>query len=190
MTISCCCALFLLASSLAAVSALRPALSPLCHAHLTAQKAGVRIGVASHGKGLGAFATRDIKFGEYVGQYKGELLTADEVRARYWGKRVPDSDDRLWIASRHERGQGITGDYVLEMQDGSFVDCEDGDLSEWCRFMNHAQEGTHPCNVKPFVQLETNGPLQPFPHFFASRDIKEGEELSWDYGPLSSCSNK
>ena len=180
--------LLLALTSSFAVSALRPALSPQCRAHLTAQNAGIRIGVASHEKGLGAFATCDIKFGEYIGQYIGEILTADQVRARYWGKRMPDAHDRSWAASRRERGQGITGDYILEMKDGSFVDCEDADRSGWCRFMNHAQEGTYPCNVKPFDQLTTNGELLRFPQFYACRDIKEGEELSFYYGPLSSCS--
>jgi SET domain-containing protein len=164
---------------------IRPTLCSKSLAHSSALKADVDIRVASKEKGLGAFATSDIKFGTYIGEYLGEILTKKEVQARHWGKRTPDEHDKSWAQSRRDRGQGITGNYVFEMQDGSFVDAEDADLSGWCRFMNHASNDTHHCNVRPFDKIDIDGEFETFPQFYAIRDIEEGEELSFDYGPLS-----
>jgi SET domain-containing protein len=166
---------------------IRPTLSTKSLAHRSAHTAAcgrVDIRVASIEKGLGAFATCDIPFGAYIGEYSGELLTKKQVQGRYWGKREPDDDDLAWLQSRRDRSQGITGNYVLEMKHGSFVDLEDADCSTWCRFMNHASTDTPQCNVKVFDQLTIDGDVLICPKFFAIRDIKIGEELSWDYGPL------
>ena len=57
----------------------------------------------------------------------------------------------------------------------AYIDCEDPDLSTWCRYVNHAPEGAPSCNcvarcdaINCWVWLE------------ASRDIDVGEELSFD----------
>ncbi|KAL7570475.1 hypothetical protein ACA910_004258 [Epithemia clementina (nom. ined.)] len=171
--------------AVAALHGIRPSLSTGSLAHRSAAKAGICIKVASKEKGLGAFATCDLKVGDYIGEYKGEKLTRRQVQARYWGKQAKNRQDLTWEASRLERGQGVTGNYVLEMKDGSFVDAEDADRSSWCRFMNHATEGSNPCNVKAFDRIRANGDLLVFPQFFAIRDIQAGEELLWDYGPHS-----
>ncbi|KAL7560918.1 hypothetical protein ACA910_008196 [Epithemia clementina (nom. ined.)] len=176
---------FLAITSVVSLHGIRPSLSSSSLAHRTAVKAGVCIKVASKVKGLGAFATSDLKVGDYIGEYTGEKLTRRQVQARYWGKREKNGQDLSWEGSRSRRGQGITGNYVLEMKDGSFVDSEDADLSSWCRFMNHAKEGTTPCNVKAFDRISAGDELLVFPQFFAIRDIEAGEELLWDYGPLS-----
>ena len=76
-----------------------------------------------------AFATGRIACGTYLGDYSGESMTHNEVRARFWNKRDPDVADRKWAESRRVRNQSITGDYIFELQDGSFVCAEDGDLS-------------------------------------------------------------
>eukprot|EP00566_Odontella_aurita_P036930 CAMPEP_0113598742 /NCGR_PEP_ID=MMETSP0015_2-20120614/41760_1 /TAXON_ID=2838 /ORGANISM="Odontella" /LENGTH=121 /DNA_ID=CAMNT_0000506801 /DNA_START=482 /DNA_END=847 /DNA_ORIENTATION=- /assembly_acc=CAM_ASM_000160 len=116
-----------------------------------------------------------------MGKYLGETLTLREVRARFWGKAEQDESDLRWIASRRERNQGITGNYVFELKDGSFICAEDGDKSGWCRFMNHATEGSAECNVKAFDQQTIGGELT-IPYFYAIRDIAVGEELCYDYG--------
>uniref|UniRef100_A0A7S4SP58 SET domain-containing protein n=1 Tax=Ditylum brightwellii TaxID=49249 RepID=A0A7S4SP58_9STRA len=162
--------------------AVRPQLSEECLAHRSAVIAGVSIKMASNTKGLGAFAKYPIKFGTYVGEYSGEIMTLDEVLARFWGKREKDAADKMWSKSRHYRGQSESGDYLLEVTDGSFVDAEDGDMSTWTRFMNHANEETEACNVRPFMQTEIGGDTHKYPRFFAMRDIHAGEELCWDYG--------
>lgn len=176
----------LVATASRSTEALRPSLSPLCHAHQTATTAGVRISEAiPAAKGLGAFATRRFAVGDYVGEYYGEFLTAHQVQARYWGKRTPDQRDQEWAQSRRDRGQGVTGSYVLELANGSFICAEDGDLAGWCRFMNHAVEESDECNVKMFDKIVADGDVLDIPQMYAIRDIEVGDELCWDYGHLA-----
>ena len=161
---------------------IRPELSKETHAHSSAADAGINIKIASTEKGLGAFATSKIPMGTHVGNYDGELLTIDEVKARFWGKRQCDEDDQSWADSRKERGQAITGNYLLELPNKLFVDAEDADKSGWCRFMNHAEEGEEENNVKAFMQSKIGGEEHTFPRMYTIEDIEIGEELCWDYG--------
>jgi SET domain-containing protein len=177
--------LFPVASCISSVtkSVDRPTLSAGCLAHQSVKECDfVEIAETEDGKGLGAFATRPINFGDYIGQYYGEIMTPKEVNARYFGKAALDASDERWTQSRNERMQGTTGHYVFEMKSGNFVDAEDGDKSGWCRFMNHASEDKQACNVKAFDQLKIDGDLLVYPQFFATRDIEEGEELCYFYG--------
>ena len=144
-----------------------------------AQEAGILIRPASGNKGLGAFATSFIPMGTLLGEYRGEELTKDEVYARFFGRREKDQADIDWIASRFNRSQGITGNYLLETTDGMYVDCEDEDLSTWCRYMNHDDEGTDGCNVKAFLRSAKYGNVHKWPRMYAINDIEIGEELCW-----------
>jgi len=171
------------------INGIRPGLSPDCLAHTSAKDTGIRIDIASVSKGLGAFASAFIPAGTFLGAYGGEIMTKEEVQVRFWNKgRGKDAADKKWADSRLRRGQGITGNYLLELPGGSFIDAEDGDVSDWCRFMNHISEKddqgayNHGCNVKPFLQSKIGGEVHKFPRMYAIRDIEEGEELCWDYG--------
>jgi SET domain-containing protein len=161
----------------------RPTLSNKCLAHVSADIADIDIHKASEVKGLGAFSTAPIKFGTFLGEYKGESMTLSEVNARFWNKREPDVADKAWAESRMMRNQAISGDYIFDLYDGFFVCAEDSDQSTWTRFMNHASGGDNSCNVRPFTQTDLDGETHIYPRFFAIRDIEEGEELQYDYGP-------
>mmetsp|Transcript_13213 Transcript_13213/g.17287 ORF Transcript_13213/g.17287 Transcript_13213/m.17287 type:complete len:187 (+) Transcript_13213:96-656(+) len=161
---------------------IRPALPSDSLAHRTAREAGVKIDVVSERKGLGAFATKKMKVGSYIGEYRGEILSKTEVQARIWGRRKTNTKDKEWIRDRKERGQSITGDYVFEMKTGHFIDCEDADHSSWCRFMNHASEENRNANVKGFDKVSKDDDVLDFPQFYAIKDIQEGDELVYDYG--------
>ena len=165
-----------------AISDARPVLSSACLAHTSAVISGIDIHEASESKGLGAFATAPIKRGTYLGEYSGESMTLNEVRARFWGKRDPDAADLAWAASRRKRNQGMSGNYIFELKDGTFICAEDGEQSTWTRFMNHVGSDYPACNVKPFMQTERNGDVHRYPRFYAIRDIEAGEELQYDYG--------
>ena len=164
------------------LNGVRPELSTTCMAHTTAKDAGIYIGLVSEEKGLGAFSTTEIPFGTYLGDYYGERLSRKQVESRYYKSRVLDEEDYNWIADRNSRSQEITGSYLLELSNGKFVDAEDGDKSNWTRFMNHAEDTTNRCNVKLFDRLTTNGDVLDYPQCYAIRDIAPYEELSWDYG--------
>ena len=153
-------------------------------AYQSAVSAGIRID-KSEGKGFGAFSTIPIVQGEWIGDYEGEMLTAQEVKARYWNLGKPKKADRRWKKSRKRRGQGISGDYLFDLGDDIYVDAEDIDASGWCRFMNHAHETKEECNVEPASsRMYSNGEdvILPRLWFIAKRDIEAGEELLYDYG--------
>lgn len=147
--------------------------------HISAQQAGIQIRPAAGNKGLGAFATSFIPMGSLLGEYKGEKMTKNEVNARFYGRRERDQADIDWMESRSRRGQGVTGNYLLEATDGVYVDCEDEDVSTWCRFMNHDDEGTDGCNVKAFIQSVKGEDFLQWPRMYAISDIEIGEELCW-----------
>lgn len=123
-----------------------------------------------------------IPAGTLLCQYQGELLTKSQVQSRYWGKRKPNRSDLLWAQSRKDRNQGLTGNYVVELPNGHFIDAEDAEQSSWGRFMNTEKEGSKKCNVKPFMKTETEGPEHTYPQMYTIRDVAAGEELCWDYG--------
>lgn len=161
-----------------AVGVARAALSKDSMAIRSAGDAGIQLKEASPTKGLGAFATTPIAFGEYVGEYSGELMTLKQVRARYYNKGKLTSSDGVWKQSRVDRNQGLTGNYVFEMIDGRCICAEDGDCSGWCRFINHAPSDQ--CNVKAFDRLSKDGAILTFPQFFAICHIQAGDELLFD----------
>ena len=165
----------------------RPNLSRECWAHRSAQIDSVDIRETPGGKGLGAFSTAPIKDRTFIGEYKGESMTINEVNARFWNAREPDGADKAWTYSRISRNQDITGGYLFDLYDGSYVCAEDADQSNWTRFMNHASEDDleDRCNVKVFTKTDIGGEQHFYPRFFAIRDIEVGEELQFDYGPKS-----
>ncbi len=166
----------------------RPVLSDTCVAHTSAVAAGMKIAPA-RGKGLGGFCTAAIAKGATVGFYLGEILSSDEVEARYWATMKKRPADRRWARSRRQRGQGLTGDYLFDMGDDLFIDGEDADVANWCRFMNHAPPDSLACNLetrhtKAKLLARDGETADPSLWFIALRDIAAGEELQYDYGDV------
>jgi SET domain-containing protein len=165
----------------------RPVLSVSSFAYRSASEAGNIFIGETKDKGLGAFTLAPILNGTNVGAYEGELLTRPQVEARYWSTRKCKVEDRRWIKSRKQRNQGISGDYLFDMDSDLYIDGEDADKSSWCRFMNHASKSkTNACNVETrctrLMMGDEGEILQPRLWFVAIRDIEQGEELSYDYG--------
>ena len=113
------------------------------------------------------------------------------MEARYWGTRKENRHDRKWRNSRRRRNQGITGDYLFDMGDGSFIDGEDADVSSWCRFANHADENDDDgdagavgaCNTETRRRLSWVGDEAQVRLFLvALQDIEAGAEICYDYG--------
>lgn len=140
-----------------------------------AAAAAVRIAPVP-GKGLGAFSIRDRAAGEPLADYVGEILTASQVNARYHGVACT-SEDLAWLASRRDRDVSTTGHYLVNVGDGKFVDAEDPDKSNWCRYINHSRQ--------PNVALKTlpkgiDG--NPRAWLVVLCDVEAGSELVFDYG--------
>ncbi|GMH99101.1 hypothetical protein TrST_g8338 [Triparma strigata] len=117
----------------------------------------------SSGRGLGAFYVKDdvIKPGDLVGQYKGDLLTLNELSKKY-----PPVNGTI---SKNA--------YLYEIRESSlYIDASDenSDSVNWTRFINH--DGKDPNLV-----VEQNA-LHKIVWFEAKREIRKGEELCFDYG--------
>lgn len=161
----------------------RPILASNSFALLSAIKDGIQILPAPNNKGMGAFAAVRKLSGTRLGEYFGERLTRQQVESRYWSrtKKAMNKHDRKWRNSRKRRRQGITGDYLFDMGGNVFIDGEDGDVSSWCRFANHASpHDENACNVE--VCRSTNAKDEDTLYLWALRDIEVGEELCYDYG--------
>ena len=134
-------------------------------------------------KGKGLFAQHDIPEGAYLFDYEGETLDLPAYESRY-----PDK----------------VSDYAvgIKMPNGAmqFKDAADPRKSGLARFMNHdfrranvrraTALGGHlhrlhpppppPLQVKRSTKFDD--PAGPRVLMYASRRIKAGEELQWDYG--------
>lgn len=137
------------------------------------------------GKGLGVITNVRIAKGTVVGDYKGEVMTAEEKDRRYLESlsHLFTPDDYEWKQSRLDRGQTVTGTYlygiVVPNEEAIYVDAEDEYRSLWTRFLNHASPPDNNVNPKSIHQSWDG---QPRVWFVAMRDIEAGEEICFDYG--------
>lgn len=120
-------------------------------------------------KGRGVFAAANIKKGEFVCRYQGELLTEGEAEKRACaydaaadtqGKDVAEEGNYMyWFKSR----KGVTFCIDASKDDGSFG-----------RLINHSRSQA---NIQPKARTDIPGI-----YFVAKRDICVGEQLLYDYG--------
>jgi uncharacterized protein len=109
--------------------------------------------------GNGVFAARDIKRGASLIRYRGHLLSHDEADECYGGT-VDTGHTFLFILNDH---------YVVDANRG-------GNEARW---INHSCEP----NCEPaLVESPSGDPTRDRIVIEAMRDIRAGEELSYDYG--------
>jgi len=129
--------------------------------------------------GLGAFAAKRIAMGVVVGMYEGERIDYDTVAARYFRESwepVP-AEVAAWTESRRARNVGTSGDYLFNPAPDVYIDGEDFDVANWCRFMNHAAKGEAGNNIVVECNQE-EGTIS----FVSRRNIAVGDELLYSYG--------
>lgn len=88
------------------------------------------IAFISDEKGRGVVATSVIPVHTVIGDYSGEQITEAVKDRRYLKSREAERDahDLKWLASRLERGQGVSGDYLFGVSGvDAFIDAEDGE---------------------------------------------------------------
>uniref|UniRef100_A0A8C5LUL7 [histone H4]-lysine(20) N-methyltransferase n=1 Tax=Leptobrachium leishanense TaxID=445787 RepID=A0A8C5LUL7_9ANUR len=132
----------------------------------TGKEEGMKIDIVS-GKGRGVFATRDFQRGEYVVEYHGDLIEITDAKKR----------EALYAQD------SSTGCYMYYFQYLNKTYCVDAtkESNRLGRLVNHSKTGN--CHTK----LHN---INNVPHLvlIASRDIKAGEELLYDYGDRSKSS--
>ena len=109
--------------------------------------------------GSGVFAKRAIKKGEFIIEYKGLLRTHAEVDAAYDGE---DETGHTFLFTLNE-------DYVLDANIG-------GNDARW---INHSCD---PNCESSHIEDPGGDPTKDRIVIEAARDIKAGEELSYNYG--------
>ena len=107
-------------------------------------------------KGLGCYAAEDRSKGAWMCDYEGEVIDFAQRAVRY----VSDEPEYLF----HLGGGAVAGSHV-------YIDAVDSDHAS--RAINHAQDAC----LEPRVSL-----VERRVAFYALRDIKAGDELSFDYG--------
>ncbi|CAM4663654.1 histone-lysine N-methyltransferase NSD2 isoform X1 [Lepidochelys kempii] len=112
--------------------------------------------IKTDGKGWGLVAKRDIKKGEFVNEYVGELIDEEECRAR--------------IKYAHEND--ITHFYMLTIDKDRIIDA--GPKGNYSRFMNHSCQPN--CET---LKWTVNGDTRV--GLFAVCDIPAGTELTFNY---------
>jgi hypothetical protein len=137
------------------------------------------------GKGFGIITKVFIPKFTVVGDYKGEVMTAEEKDRRYLQSysHLRQPIDEEWKQSRIDKGQTITGSYLfgVAVPNGAdiYVDAEDEYYSLWTRFLNHAPLPFSNVNPK---SLHEGIDGKPRVWFVSIRDIEIGEEICFDYG--------
>ena len=109
--------------------------------------------------GSGVFAAKNIKKGEFIIEYKGLLRTHEEVDAAYDGE---DETGHTFLFTLNE-------DYVLD------ANIKGNDA----RWINHSCDPN--CDSE-HVDAENGDKSKDRIEIKAIRDIKAGEELSYNYG--------
>ncbi|KAL2092648.1 hypothetical protein ACEWY4_012446 [Coilia grayii] len=116
------------------------------------------------GKGRGVFASKEFRKGQFVVEYHGDLIEMGEAKSR----EVAYAQDPA------------TGCYMYYFQFLNKTYCVDAtrETERLGRLINHSKSGN--CQTK----LHS---IKGTPHLIlvASRDIKSGEELLYDYGDRS-----
>ncbi|XP_075713129.1 histone-lysine N-methyltransferase NSD2 isoform X2 [Rhinoderma darwinii] len=112
--------------------------------------------IKTEGKGWGLIATRDIKKGEFVNEYVGELIDEEECMARI----------------RHAQENNLMHFYMLTIDKDRIIDA--GPKGNYSRFMNHSCQPN--CETQKWT---VNGDTRV--GLFAVRDIPAGDELTFNY---------
>lgn len=109
--------------------------------------------------GLGAFATKDIRKGDFLGFYVGELLTREEAD------------------QRHTFVNGFTQSSYLFTCKGKLENIDAVFFGNQTRFANHLPDEFANASTKM-----SEDKLEGFVVFYATEPIPKGSEIFIDYG--------
>lgn len=130
-------------------------------------------------KGWGLHAAQSIREGQFVCEYAGELLTTKEA------KRRQEMYDRLSAADQFSSALLVVREHLPSGKACLRVNIDATRVGNVARFINHSCDGGNLSTVL----VRSSGALVPRLCFFASKDIKEEEELTFSYGETRVRSN-
>ncbi|KAK5785854.1 histone-lysine N-methyltransferase SUVR3 [Gossypium arboreum] len=125
-------------------------------------------------KGWGLYAAQWIQHGQFICEYSGELLTTKEARRRQQIYDKLASDDHFSSALL------VVREHLPSLNACLRINMDATRAGNVARFINHSCDGGNLSTVL----VRSSGALLPRLCFFASKDIKEGEELTFSYGEI------
>ncbi|XP_065851948.1 histone-lysine N-methyltransferase SUVR3 [Euphorbia lathyris] len=144
-----------------------------CGNRLTQRGVSVKLKIVrEEKKGWSLYADQLIPQGQFVCEYSGELLTTEEARRRQQIYDDLTSHGQFYSALLVVREHLPSGKACLR------VNIDATRTGNVARFINHSCDGG---NLSTIL-VRSSGALLPRLCFFASKDIREGEELTFSYG--------
>lgn len=145
-----------------------------CRNRVSQRGLAVRVAVVRHPrKGWGLHSLEPITRGAFVCEYAGELLTTVEAR-----ERQRHYDDA--IVNKHNSCSAllVIREHLPSGKACLRINIDATKIGNIARFINHSCDGG---NLLPTL-IRSSGSILARLCFFASRDICEGEELTFCYG--------
>ncbi|KAJ9131865.1 hypothetical protein P3X46_034772 [Hevea brasiliensis] len=146
-----------------------------CRNRLTQRGLSVKLKILrDEKKGWCLYADQLIRQGQFVCEYAGELLTTKEARSRQ------QIYDELTCAGQFSSALIVVREHLPSGKACLRVNIDATRTGNVARFINHSCDGG---NLSTML-VRSSGALLPRLCFFASKDIKEGEELTFSYGEI------
>jgi len=137
----------------------------------------------SNGRGWGIQALSDLPRGSFVGTYVGEVLTDSEAEQRkpndlYFLQVEPnETDSKINLPSEDDLARTLHNGLTR-------ADWEEPLVIDSMKFGNVMRFANHSCEPNLLivnVLSDYADERLPSAAFFTVRDVKKGEELTWDY---------
>ncbi|XP_043698483.1 histone-lysine N-methyltransferase SUVR3 [Telopea speciosissima] len=146
-----------------------------CEYRSTLRGISIRLAIVKdQRKGWGLHASQFIGRGEFVCEYAGEVLTTEEARRRQ------QKYDELASISQFSSALLVVREHLPSRKACLRVNIDATRVGNIARFVNHSCDGGNLSTVL----VRNSGLLLPRLCFFASRDIQEGEEVTFSYGDV------
>ncbi|KAF5725741.1 histone-lysine N-methyltransferase SUVR3-like [Tripterygium wilfordii] len=146
-----------------------------CGNRLTQRGVSVKLKIVrDRRKGWSLFADQLIQQGQFVCEYAGELLTTKEARRRQ------QIYDELASGGRFSSALLVVREHLPSQKACLRMNIDATTIGNVARFINHSCDGGNLSTVL----VRSSGALLPRLCFFAAKDIKEGEELTFSYGEI------
>lgn len=151
-----------------------------CPNRVAQKGVSVHLAVIRHSdKGWALHTREELPKGTFVCEYAGELLTTEEAQNRQREYDAANKDKKL-----KSKGQYImviqehlpSGDWSMRLNIDPTLEGNVG------RFLNHSCDGGNVATVL----VRVAGAVVPIVAFFTTRDIRNGEELTYAYGSTNS----
>ncbi|KAJ7971945.1 Histone-lysine N-methyltransferase [Quillaja saponaria] len=146
-----------------------------CGNRLSQKRITIRLKVVrDRRKGWGLHSDQLIQKGQFVCEYAGELLTTKEARRQH------QLYDELACSGHSPSALLVIREHLPSGNACLRINIDATRIGNVARFINHSCDGG---NLSTTL-MRSSGALIPRLCFFASRDIKEGEELTFSYGEI------